>query len=107
MSTAKKTTTDAPRAKRRPRASKRVVRTWAWIAGLISFFVPAATLAGNASAATPVLTTRGSQSVVIVRHLIRRVVIVDPSGPAVPTRSVTVGAAPVIPAPPVTTTQGS
>lgn len=112
MNTAKMTTTEQSPAKRRRRASKKVVRTWAWVAGLISFFAPAAALASNVDLSAPQATAQAAaQRVVIIRHLVRRVIIVDPAAPATPTRSVSLALAPVAPAPvaapPVTTTQGS
>jgi len=97
------------------RWSKRVVRTAAWTTAAAAFI---SALGAIGAAPTPAAATRGAsaQSVrqkIIIRRIIKKVVIVDPAGPA-PVQVISVGggtapapAPAVAPAPPPPTTGGS
>lgn len=63
---------------RPPRASKRELRAWAWIAGGLAFLAPAAVLG---AAPEPPETARPGADVV-VRKITRRIVIVESAAPA-------------------------
>jgi hypothetical protein len=97
------------------RWSKRVVRTAAWTTAAAAFI---SALGAIGAAPTPAAATRGdstrpARQKIIIRRIIRKVVIVDPAGPApVQVISVGGGAAPApapaaAPAPPPPTTGGS
>lgn len=104
------------RAPRR-RASKRELRTWAWIAGGLAFFAPWAALGGSPKPpATP--AAAGERPVLIVRTITRRVIIQDRPTQApvryvyAPSTGTTSSApsgntAPPPPPPPTTSTGGS
>jgi hypothetical protein len=103
-----------PPVARRPapkRASLRLLRAWAWLAGAVSFLAPTAILATAprpAASAVPVATSPRAPEV-IIHHVIRRVVV------RAPTRVVTVGGSLQVPtvvtgagaAPPAASTGGS
>jgi hypothetical protein len=95
------------------RWSKRVVRTTAWTTAAAGFI---SALGAIGAAPTPAAATRVSsdkpvRQKIIVRRIIKKIVIVDPAGPA-PVQVITTGggtaAAPgSAPAPPPPTTGGS
>lgn len=101
-------TTDS---RRRGRPSKTLLRTWAWLAGAISFFGAATATAVDSTPSARGAETRTPD--VVVRHVTRRVVIHSVRGtgaglPEVtyvppPTTTTTVAPAP----PPVATTTAS
>jgi hypothetical protein len=106
------------RAPRR-RASKRELRTWAWIAGGLAFFAPWAAL-GASPKPPPDAAAAGERPVLIVRTITRRVVIQDrptqapvryvyaPSnGSTTSAPSANTAPAPPPPPPPTTNTGGS
>ena len=71
------------RPARRRRLSKRVVRTWAYAGGAVSFVVPWAVLAhAPRPAAADPQTAAPSRPVIEVHKTIRRIVIDPPSAPA-------------------------
>jgi hypothetical protein len=84
-----------PLAAHRPppkRASRGLLKAWAWVAGSLSFLLPTAILAAApkpAASAVPTEVPRRAP-VVIIHHVIRRVVV--PSAP----RVVTVGSPTVV-----------
>lgn len=100
----------ADRAPKR-RWSKRVVRTTAWTTAAAAFI---SALGAIGAAPTPAVATRGSSAKpvrqkVIIRRIIKRVVIVDPAGPA-PVQVITTGggtAGAPAPPPPAPSTGGS
>ena len=113
------TNTRVPMTDRVPkkRWSKRVVRTAAWTTAAAAFI---SALGAIGAAPTPAAATRGASAPpvrqkIIVRRIIRKVVIVDPAGPA-PVQVISVGggggevsapAPAAAPAPPPLTTGGS
>ena len=97
-----------PRAGRRPRLSKRMLRAWAWIAGGTALFAPLGALSAQPKVATTSAASPGRS--VIVKKTIRRVILVSPRTAAIPQRVVYVGGGTSAggPAPaPVTATGGS
>ena len=101
---------------RKRRWSKRVVRTTAWTTAAAAFI---SALGAIGAAPTPAAATLGAaarpaRQKIIVRHVIKKVVIVHPAGPA-PVRVITTGggsasapasgpvSAPAPPPPPPTT----
>jgi len=99
------------------RWSKRIVRTAAWTTAAAAFI---SALGAIGAAPTPAAATQGASArparqKIIIRRVIKKVVIVDPAGPA-PVQVISVGggggAAPApapaaAPAPPPPTTGGS
>ena len=97
------------------RWSKRIVRTTAWTTAAAAFI---SALGAIGAAPTPAVATRGSSAKpvrqkVIIRRIIKKVVIVDPAGPA-PVQVITTGggtatapAGAPAPPPPAPTTGGS
>lgn len=57
------------------RASKRVLRAWAWIAGLIAFFSPWAVLGLQPKPAASAAPAQSGRQVTIVRKITRRVIV--------------------------------
>lgn len=74
---------------RRPRASKRELRAWAWVAGAIAFLAPAAVFG-----AVPKPPQDAAQGVnprdIVIRKITRRIVITRPTASS-PVRYVTGG----------------
>jgi hypothetical protein len=74
---------------RRPRASKRELRAWAWLAGALAFLAPAAVF--GAVPKPPQETARASDAPnIVIRKITRRIVISRPAGSS-PVRYVTGG----------------
>lgn len=77
--------------RRRPRASKRLLRAWAWVAAALAFLAPAAVL--GAAPKPPEQGARaGEPPTLVIRKVTRRIVITRPSAPA-PIRYVSGGSA--------------
>lgn len=74
-------TEEAPKAARRPRLSKRVLRAWAWIAGATAFFSAWAALGLSPKPAVSA-TGVADRPVVVVRKITRRIVITNAPKPA-------------------------
>jgi len=92
-------------AVRRTRWSKRRVRALAWISGVATL-----TASGAAIASTPPGREGlkpAAQPVVVERHVIRRIVIIDPPSAAPAPVPIVVVAAPPAPTAPTTNTGGS
>jgi hypothetical protein len=78
-------------AGRRPRASKRELRLWAWVAGGLAFLAPAAVL--GAAPKPPQDAARAAERPrVVIRKITRRIVITQPAASA-PVRYVSGGTA--------------
>lgn len=94
---------------RRPRASKRELRAWAWVAGALAFLAPAAVFgaAPKPPQDTPQATDRPD---FVIRKITRRIVITRPAASS-PVRYVTggstSGSSGVSSAPAATSTGGS
>jgi len=74
---------------RRPRASKRELRAWAWVAGALAFLAPAAVF--GAVPKPPQDATRASDRPdLVIRKITRRIVITRPAVSS-PVRYVTGG----------------
>jgi hypothetical protein len=74
---------------RRPRASKRELRAWAWIAGALAFLAPAAVF-GAVPKPPQDAAAASVRPNLVIRKITRRVVITHPAGPA-PVRYVSGG----------------
>jgi hypothetical protein len=84
-----------PPAARRPapkRASRGLLKAWAWVAGSLSFLLPTAILAAAPKPAASAVPAEAPwrAPVVIIHHVIRRVVVQSPQ------RVVTVGSPTVV-----------
>lgn len=66
---------------RRPRASKRELRAWAWVAGALAFLAPAAVL-GAVPKPPRDETSARPRPTLVIRKITRRIVITRPSAPA-------------------------
>jgi hypothetical protein len=78
-------------AGRRPRASKRELRAWAWVAGSLAFLAPTVVL--GAAPKPPQDAARDvDHPRVVVRRITRRIVLSRPAAPA-PVRYVSGGTA--------------
>jgi hypothetical protein len=105
----------------RRRASRRVLRAWAWVAGGLAFLTPWAALGASPKPPTTMAVGSERRPVVVVRKITRRVVIKDRPAeapvqyvyaPAPPSSSTSTGTAaappaPPPPPPPTTSTGGS
>jgi hypothetical protein len=78
-------------ARRVPRASKRLLRAWAWLAGALAFLAPAAVL-GAAPRPPETGADAGQRPTLVIRRVTRRIVITRPSAPA-PVRYISGGSA--------------
>jgi len=109
------------RAPRR-RASKRALRTWAWITGGLAFLAPVAALGASPKPPADVAQGTTERPVVVIRKITKRIVVHEqpadapvryvyaPSSGSSAPGSTTAVAAPApapAPAPPATTTGGS
>ena len=95
---------------RRPRASKRLLRAAAWVAGGLAFLAPAAVL--SAAPKPPAdATAVGRRPTVVIRKITRRIVMTRPSAPAavryVPGGTASSGSSSVSSAPAATSTGAS
>lgn len=75
---------------RRPRASRRELRAWAWVAGALAFLAPAAVL--GAVPKPPAPASAAQRPTVVVRKITRRIIVSKPAAPA-PIRYVSGGSA--------------
>lgn len=66
------------RPAKRPRASRRELRAWAWVAGGIALVAPWSTIADAPTAAA----TKEPRPVLVVRKVTRRVIVTHPAQPA-------------------------
>jgi hypothetical protein len=66
---------------RRPRASKRELRAWAWVAGALAFLAPAGVLGAVPKPPQDPASPKQPPTLVI-RKITRRVVVTRPSAPA-------------------------
>ena len=73
---------------RRPRASKRELRAWAWVAGALAFVAPAAVF--GAVPKPPEDAAASARPDVVIRKITRRIVITRPA-PSPQVRYVTGG----------------
>lgn len=94
---------------RRPRASKRELRAWAWVAGALAFLAPAAVF--GAVPKPPQDTAQATdRPALVIRKITRRIVITRPAASS-PVRYVasgsTSGSGSVSSAPAATSTGGS
>lgn len=92
-------------AVRRSRWSKRRIRALAWISGVTTLTASGAAIASIPPGREGV--KRADRPVVVERHVIRRIVIIDPPSAAPAPAPIVVVAAPPAPALPATNTGGS
>jgi hypothetical protein len=95
---------------RRPRASKRELRAWAWVAGALAFLAPAAVF-GAAPKPPQDTAQETDRPALVIRKITRRIVITQPAASS-PVRYVvaggsTSGSGSVGSAPAATSTGGS
>jgi len=64
---------------RRPRASRRELRAWAWVAGGLALVAPWAVISGSPP---PAAAADGKRPVTVIRRITRRVIITQPAQPA-------------------------
>ena len=76
---------------RRPRASKRELRAWAWVAGALAFLAPAAVLGAVPKPPQDAANER-QRPTLVIRKITRRIVVTRPSA-AAPVRYISGGSA--------------
>lgn len=74
----------APRG-HRPRASRRALRAWASVAGILAFLVPTGALARSPEPPAE------ARRVLVIRRVLRRIVVVERRPTSTPVRYVVVG----------------
>ncbi len=96
---------------RRPRASKRELRAWAWVAGALAFLAPAAILGAVPKPPQDAAASTRQRPTVVVRKITRRIIVTKPSAPAqvryISGGSASSGTSSVSSAPAATSTGGS